>query len=170
MGYHLRCRWRPFMWQRYFNLKFYSIVELCNYYLIQLLFSIGEGFPPGFEYRWAEGKEAVSCSGPEYVEKVMTWVEDEINNEATFPSTEGTPFPKTFQKILSSIFSRLFRIYAIIYTNFFTQIESVGAAAHLNTSFKHFMLFVWEFELVKDQEFEALKTLTDELKEKYHSK
>lgn len=49
----------------------------------------GEGFPPGFEYRWAEGREAVSCSGPEYIEKVMGWVEDEINNESTFPSVEG---------------------------------------------------------------------------------
>ena len=76
-------------------------------------------------------------------------------------------FPKNFQKILNSIFTKLFRIYAIIYTNYFTQIEAVGAAAHLNTSFKHFMLFVWEFDLVKEQEFEALKSLIDELKEKY---
>jgi MOB kinase activator 1 len=63
----------------------------------------------------------------------------------------------------------MFRIYAIIYTNFFNQIESVGAVAHLNTSFKHFMLFVWEFKLVKDQEFDALATLVEELKAKYRT-
>ena len=44
---------------------------------------------PILKDRWADGKEAVVCSGPEYVDKVMNWVEDEINNDATFPSTEG---------------------------------------------------------------------------------
>lgn len=51
---------------------------------------IGEAFPPGFEYRWAEGgKEAVRVSGPQYVSKVLTWVEAELNNTTTFPTIEG---------------------------------------------------------------------------------
>jgi MOB kinase activator 1 len=79
----------------------------------------------------------------------------------------GTPFPKNFEKTIQSIFSRLFRIYSIIYTNFMGQIDSVGAAPHLHTSFKHFMLFVWEFDLVKEQEFEAIAPLIQEIKAKY---
>jgi hypothetical protein len=51
--------------------------------------AVGEGFPPGFEYRWSDGKEASRCSGPEYINKVIHWVEAEISNDATFPSTEG---------------------------------------------------------------------------------
>ncbi len=47
------------------------------------------------------------------------------------------------------------------------QIDSVGAAPHLHTSFKHFMLFVWEFDLVKEQEFEAIAPLIQEIKAKY---
>jgi hypothetical protein len=49
----------------------------------------GDGFPIGFEYRWAEGKSTRKVSAPEYVDFVMTWVNNEINNEAVFPSAES---------------------------------------------------------------------------------
>ena len=49
----------------------------------------GEGFPPGFEYLWVPeakpgGRKPApqKCSAPQYVDHVMTWVEDQINNEA----------------------------------------------------------------------------------------
>ena len=53
----------------------------------------GTGFPPGFEYRWATGKSKTpsSCSGPEYVDFVLGWVEKEINNPQLFPTAAG-PF------------------------------------------------------------------------------
>ena len=50
----------------------------------------GSGFPPGFEYRWADGRRFSSptpCSGSEYIDYVMVWVEKEINNETLFPTT-----------------------------------------------------------------------------------
>ena len=43
----------------------------------------GEGFPPGFQYLWADGvkvRSPIKCSSPEYVDFVMTWIEDQINN------------------------------------------------------------------------------------------
>lgn len=52
----------------------------------------GVGFPPGFEYRWSDGsrfKTPISCSGSEYVEHVMNWVEKEINNDSLFPTSSG---------------------------------------------------------------------------------
>lgn len=148
----------------------------------------GEAFPPGFEYRWAEGgREAVRVSGPQYIRKVLTWVETLLNDASIFPTVEGTalkfawtainlvisivyltfmigaPFPNNFEKVVSSVFTKLFRVYAIIYTNYTGQIESVGASAHLNTSFKHFLLFVWEFGLVKVQEMEAVAEVVREV-------
>jgi MOB kinase activator 1 len=52
--------------------------------------NISEGFPPGFEYRWAgDKKTAVSCSGPEYVEHVLNWLDKEINNDRLFPTSSG---------------------------------------------------------------------------------
>ena len=52
----------------------------------------GEGFPSGFEYLWADGvkvKSPIRCSGPEYVDYVMTWVEEQINNDDIFPGSAG---------------------------------------------------------------------------------
>lgn len=56
----------------------------------------GTGFPPGFEYRWAisKHKQPLTCSGPEYVEYAMKWIDDEINNENLFPRSAGE---KTFK-------------------------------------------------------------------------
>jgi hypothetical protein len=51
----------------------------------------GKGFPPGFEYRWATGKNknAIVCSGTQYMTYVLNWIEQEINNEAVFPTSSG---------------------------------------------------------------------------------
>jgi hypothetical protein len=58
----------------------------------------GDGFPPGFEYRWGESasKKPLRVSSPEYVDYVMTWVEDQIDNEEIFPTLESQQFPKDF--------------------------------------------------------------------------
>jgi hypothetical protein len=37
----------------------------------------------------------------------------------------------------------------------------------LNTSFKHFVFFVWEFDLVAPAELEALSEIVQELQNKY---
>ena len=54
-------------------------------------FDVGKGFPPGFEYRWAETKSSnpKSCSGPQYVEYVLDWAEKEMNNDSIFPTSSG---------------------------------------------------------------------------------
>jgi len=104
----------------------------------------GDGFPPGFEYRWADGvkiTKPMRCSSPEYVDYVMTWVEDQINNEEIFPVQESAPFPSDFVEYVKNIFKRLFRVFAIIYHVHFPAIEKVDAAGHLNTVFKVCLYF-----------------------------
>jgi hypothetical protein len=51
----------------------------------------GEGFPQGFEYRWADGvlvKTPIRCTPSEYVTFVLEWVEVQLADESLFP--EGT--------------------------------------------------------------------------------
>jgi MOB kinase activator 1 len=130
----------------------------------------GDGFPPGFEYRWqAPGTDSkpIKCSSPEYVDYVMTWVEDQINNESIFPIRETDPFPANFETYVKDIFKRLFRIFAIIYNRHFAIIESLEAAAHLNTCFKHFAFFCFEFDMVDEKEAKALKGPMDRMREEY---
>lgn len=61
----------------------------------------------------------------------------------------------------------MFRIYAIVYCNHFSKLEGAGASSHLNTSFKHFMFFVWEYDLIQPAELEALNDIVNELKSRY---
>lgn len=53
----------------------------------------------------------------------------------------GAPFPQNFKDVVKTIFKRLFRVYAHIYHSHFQKIVSLKEEAHLNTCFKHFILF-----------------------------
>lgn len=44
------------------------------------------------------------------------------------------------------------------------QTEELGAVSHLNTSFKHFIFFIWEYDLVAEAEQEALKEIIREIR------
>lgn len=60
----------------------------------------------------------------------------------------GAPFPPNFQDVVKTIFKRLFRVYAHIYHSHFQKIVSLKEEAHLNTCFKHFVLFTWVSYLI----------------------
>jgi MOB kinase activator 1 len=107
-------------------------------------FGPGEGYPSGVEYRWSDDHgNAVSVPAPVYIEKVLNWIADQMNDESKFPDDDDeeealrvfqTP---AFAALCGQIFRRLFRVYAIIYSSFFGTLEALGMAPHLNTCFKH---------------------------------
>lgn len=100
---------------------------------------------PKYEYHWADGhtvKKPIKCSAPKYIDYLMTWVQDQLDDETLFPSKIGVPFPKNFLSIAKTILKRLFRVYAHIYHQHFEEVVQLGEEAHLNTSFKHFIFFV----------------------------
>jgi MOB kinase activator 1 len=61
----------------------------------------------------------------------------------------------------------MFRVYAIVYSKHCAKIEELDAMAHINTSFKHFLYFLWEFNLVNSEELEALPALVPDIRSKY---
>lgn len=77
-----------------------------------------------------------------------------------YPST-GVPFPDNFQATIKSILRRLFRVYAHIYNHHFAQICALSLEAHLNTSYRHFLLFIREFNLVEQKELAPLAELNE---------
>lgn len=129
----------------------------------------GEGFPPGFEYRWSSGKGVVRCTGAEYVDYCMTWVDAQISNEEVFPTLADQPFADDFADHVKLIMKRIFRVFAIIYGQepLFDIFASVEAAPHLNTSFKHFIYFALEFGLVGSAEFKAIPKKMQEMNGEY---
>lgn len=47
---------------------------------------------PKYEYHWADGhtfKKPIKCSAPKYVDYLMTWVQDQLDDETIFPSKIG---------------------------------------------------------------------------------
>ncbi|KAJ7401425.1 deoxycytidine kinase [Pitangus sulphuratus] len=102
---------------------------------------------PKYEYHWADGtniKKPIKCSAPKYIDYLMTWVQDQLDDETLFPSKIGVPFPKNFMSVAKTILKRLFRVYAHIYHQHFDPVIQLQEEAHLNTSFKHFIFFVQE--------------------------
>lgn len=82
----------------------------------------------------------------------------------------AAPFPRNFMTSLRSVYARLFRIFAIVYTNHLPVLEELGALSHLNTSFKHYVIFCWEFDLLKSCEEDALRDLIDEIRRRHLSR
>ncbi|KAK9723002.1 Mitotic exit network component [Basidiobolus ranarum] len=114
---------------------------------------------PRYEYHWADGqqfKKPIKVSAPEYVDYLMNWIQNQIDDESLFPSKIGVPFPKAFPQTVRNIFKRLFRVYAHIYHSHFSKVVGLGEEAHLNTSFKHFVFFVREFDLIDKKELAPL--------------
>ncbi|XP_019710181.1 MOB kinase activator-like 1A isoform X3 [Elaeis guineensis] len=119
-----------------------------------------------FEYRWADGvqiKKPIEVSAPKYVEYLMDWIEAQLDDESIFPQKLGAPFPPNFQDVVKTIFKRLFRVYAHIYHSHFQKIVSLKEEAHLNTCFKHFTLFTWEFRLIDKGELAPLNDLIESI-------
>ena len=82
------------------------------------------------------------------------------------PLFSGVPFPKNFLTIAKTILKRLFRVYAHIYHQHFKEVVQLSEEAHLNTSFKHFIFFVQEFNLIEKRELAPLQELIDKLTSK----
>uniref|UniRef100_A0A8D0EVK8 MOB kinase activator 1A n=1 Tax=Strix occidentalis caurina TaxID=311401 RepID=A0A8D0EVK8_STROC len=121
---------------------------------------------PRYEYHWADGtniKKPIKCSAPKYIDYLMTWVQDQLDDETLFPSKIGVPFPKNFMSVAKTILKRLFRVYAHIYHQHFDSVMRLQEEAHLNTSFKHFIFFVQEFNLIDRRELAPLQELIEKL-------
>ncbi|CAA0807151.1 MOB kinase activator-like 1A, partial [Striga hermonthica] len=117
-----------------------------------------------YEYRWADGvtiKKPIVVSAPKYVEYLMNWIEAQLDNETIFPQKLGVPFPPNFQDVVKTILRRLFRVYAHIYHSHFQKVLSLKEEPHLNTCFKHFVLFTWEFGLIDKAELAALQEIVE---------
>ena len=65
----------------------------------------------------------------------------------------GVAFPKAFHSLVRQMFKRLYRVYAHMYCHHYTVVYHLGLEPHLNTSFKHYVLFVHEFSLHSGKDF-----------------
>jgi len=101
-----------------------------------------------YEYLWEDGvkfKRPTKLPAPEYVDALMNWAQNLLDDEAVFPNKigmfsrgknvaasvdtdlhAGVPFPRNFRDTVKTIVRRLFRVYAHIYSNHFDHICALG--------------------------------------------
>ena len=63
-----------------------------------------------WEYKWADGKSVtkpMDVSAPKYIELLLAWVAEQLDDEALFPTAPGVPFPPSFLPSVKNIFRRL---------------------------------------------------------------
>ena len=92
------------------NLLYGVIAEFCSEQACPIMCA-----GPKYEYMWADGKEIkkpVAVSAPRYVDYLMSWVQNQLDDEKIFPTQLGVPFPPDFVERVQNIFKRLFRVYA----------------------------------------------------------
>uniref|UniRef100_A0A9L0S1R0 MOB kinase activator 1A n=1 Tax=Equus caballus TaxID=9796 RepID=A0A9L0S1R0_HORSE len=66
------------------NMLYGTITEFCTEASCPVM-SAG----PRYEYHWADGtniKKPIKCSAPKYIDYLMTWVQDQLDDETLFPS------------------------------------------------------------------------------------
>lgn len=115
-----------------------------------------------YTFAWADGdkiKVPTKMSAPRYIEHLLLWVEKQLADESFLPVEPGVDFQPNFKKGIRVIYKRLFRIYAHVFHSHFKEMVEQDADAHINHSFKHFIYFVKEFDLIDDTELEPLKDL-----------
>ncbi|KFV09150.1 MOB kinase activator 1A, partial [Tauraco erythrolophus] len=150
------------------NMLYGTITEFCTEVSCPVM-SAG----PRYEYHWADGtniKKPIKCSAPKYIDYLMT---AGTSCSGTSDQTKrlirarwcvpGVPFPKNFMSVAKTILKRLFRVYAHIYHQHFDSVMRLQEEAHLNTSFKHFIFFVQEFNLIDRRELAPLQELIEKL-------
>jgi len=117
---------------------------------------------PNYIYYWVdEGtkKKAQSVPARKYVDLLFTWMTTKFDDETIFPTDNNQPFPKNFHEIVSTMFKRMFRVYAFMYVHHFKKMQELDLEPHLNSVFKHFLFFIHEFGLVDKKEFVPIASL-----------
>ncbi|AET38794.1 Mob1p Ecym_3303 [Eremothecium cymbalariae DBVPG len=146
------------------NMLYGSITEFCSPQTCPRMIATNE-----YEYLWnvCPANPPVSVPAPKYVEYLMSWCQQQFDNEELFPAKTSVPFKNEFNdKITKPILKRLFRVYAHIYCHHFNEILELNLQTVLNTSFRHFCLFSEEFHILKPSDYGPLLELVEEFKER----
>ncbi|KAH3680772.1 hypothetical protein WICMUC_000123 [Wickerhamomyces mucosus] len=156
-------------WMAQIIFEFYN--NLNQFYGIVAEYIKPEQFPtmnagPKTDYLWVdqEGK-TVQLPANLYIEYVLTWISNKLNDQTLFPTKSGVPFPSNFLKNLKNIVRQMFRIFAHMYYNHFDKILNLSLEAHWNSFFAHFVSFAQEFELIDQPDLDPLQPLIDNLKQ-----
>eukprot|EP00924_Labyrinthula_sp_SR-Ha-C_P002273 snap_masked-scaffold_19-processed-gene-5.6-mRNA-1 protein AED:1.00 eAED:1.00 QI:0/-1/0/0/-1/1/1/0/227 len=131
-----------------------------------------QGYPSKVLYKWKEEKEKEGkvLSAYIYIENVFSWVERVIYDNVVFPTLDDEPFPEDFRYRVGKIMTRMFRVFAIVYSNM-KVLELKGGeimSITLDLLFKRFIWFCWVWNFLPEKEEKAIIEKVASLKEEFN--
>ncbi|CAB3409088.1 unnamed protein product [Caenorhabditis bovis] len=117
----------------------------------------------GKVFNWSNNGTILNVSAPQYIDLSLTWCQMQTDDETIFPAEIGKNFPDNFEEICQKMMKRLFRVYAHVYHVHSSRFQEIKALPHLNTSFKQFILFANQFDLLNREEKEPLADVIQNL-------
>lgn len=118
------------------------------------------------EYLWKDDHQypkPTRIPACEYMERALQETYRTIEDPAIFPADDSQQFPRIFIPKVKEIFKRLFRQFAHLYYSHYDQIKQGGSSKHLNSTFKHFIYFVLEFQLIDQNTLSPLQKFIDHI-------
>jgi MOB kinase activator 1 len=145
------------------NLLYSSIAEFCTPKECKVM-SGGPGEANEYQWLGAVDKKPMKVSAPQYIDLMMTSIQNQLDDEMIFPTKADMEFnSKEFISSAKGIFRQFFRLFAHIYFNHYEKILHLEEEAHLNTLFLHFIVFAFEFDLIDRKETNSLDALIAQL-------
>lgn len=117
---------------------------------------------PNTNYLWIDtAGQPTNLPAGQYIEYVLAWALNKINDQLVFPTKNGGAFPPNFVKDCKNLARQMFRIFAHVYYNHFERLLHLSLEAHWNSFFAHFVSFCREFALVDRKEMAPLAALIE---------
>lgn len=114
---------------------------------------------PGYKYLWSEHESHTDMPAPEYIWRLLDQIENQLDDESIFPSSQNKPFPENIKSVVKTIMKRLFRVYAHFYHHHINHFKQLTVGKELDTSFMHFIRFNKKYDLIQAQQLEPLQDL-----------
>lgn len=119
---------------------------------------------PNTNYVWKDANgQSINLPALQYIDYVLTWINNKLNDQSIFPTRNGGEFPPTLIKDCKNIARQMFRIFAHIYHNHFEKFVHLSLEAHWNSFFAHFISFCKEHNLLDRSELVPLLPLIENL-------
>jgi len=102
------------------------------------------------DYTWTDqNRKQVKLAAPTYIDYVMTWVQNTLDDDTIFPTKAGQVFSPSFPSTAKHIYKQLLRVFAHIYHAHYAQILHLRSEPHFNSLFAHFLAFGKEYDLLE---------------------
>jgi len=114
------------------------------------------------DYTWIDqNRKQIKLAAPTYIDYVMTWIQNMLDDDGVFPTKAGREFPQNFPATAKHVYRQLLRVFAHIYHAHYPQILHLRSEPHFNSLFAHFLAFGREYELleVKDVKGNSVNAL-----------